>query len=170
METSADTQEVESENKKEEDDATQERGGVKRQREDEDLEKDKDEKSDRVDPSSAPDPEEPEKFDESAMKSDFEEQFSPPEDDVTVTLDRCESIEERERDSVKSLAWCGILQLPGDRFRLFGAKRCLYSVFRTVLLSVSLLSLSLSLSHTHTHTCVHCPILSSSLPVCLIVT
>ena len=97
MEASTTSQE---DDKKEEEDDKQEGGGVKRQREDEDLEKNKDEKSDRVDPSSAPDPEEPEKFDESAMKNDFEEQFSPPEDDVTVTLDKCEWREEMERKKV----------------------------------------------------------------------
>ena len=68
-----------------EDDVTQEGGGVKRGLEDEEKEK----KTEKVDPSKAPDPEEPEKFDESAIKSDFEEHFNPPEDDVTVTLDRC---------------------------------------------------------------------------------
>ena len=72
-----------------EDDVTQEGGGVKRQLEDEDEAKKEEKKTEKVDPSKAPDPEEPEKFDESAIKSDLEEQFNPPEDDVTITLDRC---------------------------------------------------------------------------------
>lgn len=70
-----------------EDDVTKEGGGVKRALDDKEEEK----KTEKVDPSKAPDPEEPEKFDESALKSDLEEQFNPPEDDVTITLDRCES-------------------------------------------------------------------------------
>ena len=69
-----------------EDDITKEGGGVKRALDDKDDEK----KTEKVDPSKAPDPEEPEKFDESALKSHLEEQFNPPEDDVTITLDRCE--------------------------------------------------------------------------------
>lgn len=86
-----------SDKKEEEDEDSKEGGGVKRQREDEDSGDDRDRRSDKVDPSSAPDPEEPEKFDESAIKNDFEEQFKPPEDDVTVTLDRCkrESVNEK---------------------------------------------------------------------------
>ena len=79
------------ETKDEEENVTQEGGGVKRQHEDEEPKVDgkDDEKSDKVDPSKAPDPEEPEKFDESAIKNDFEDEFKPPEDDVTITLDRC---------------------------------------------------------------------------------
>ena len=95
METSEPTEEKEEESKAEEE-VTKEGGGVKRLHEDEDTKVDKaDEKTDKVDPSKAPDPEEPEKFDESAIKNDLEEQFNPPEDDVTITLDRCER--ERER-------------------------------------------------------------------------
>ena len=71
-----------------EDDVTKEGGGVKRPLEEDKSEEEK--KPEKVDPSKAPDPEEPEKFDESALKSDLEEQFNPPEDDVTITLDRCE--------------------------------------------------------------------------------
>ena len=69
-----------------EDDVTKEGGGVKRALDDNEEEK----KTEKVDPSKAPDPEEPEKFDESALKIDLEEQFNPPADDVTITLDRCE--------------------------------------------------------------------------------
>lgn len=100
-----------------EDDITKDRGGVKRKLEDEEEEK----KTEKVDPSKAPDPEEPEKFDESALKSDLEEQFNPPEDDVTITLDRCEW-ERREEDRdmvwkfrlVRNLSVCNCLH--GEHF------------------------------------------------------
>lgn len=82
-----DKDESKPDNKKEEEtDAKEGGGGVKRQHEDDDT---TEEKADKVDPSKAPDPEEPEKFDESALRNDIEEQFSAAEDDVTVTLDRC---------------------------------------------------------------------------------
>ena len=46
---------------------------------------------DRPDPSKAPDPEEPgEDFDESNVSVLAQDQFEPPEDDSTITLDRCE--------------------------------------------------------------------------------
>ena len=80
---------------KEDTDVTEEGSGVKRQHEDEDT---KGDKAEKVDPSKAPDPEEPEKFDESALKGDLEEQFKPPEDDVTITLDRCKRGGRRARE------------------------------------------------------------------------
>ena len=91
METGAkqeeDDKKTEETKNEDEDDVAQEGGGVKRELDDDNEEKEK--KTEKVDPSKAPDPEEPEKFDESAIKNEFEEQFSPPEDDVTITLDRC---------------------------------------------------------------------------------
>ena len=78
-----------------EEDVTKEGGGTKRAREEEEDEKEK--RSEKVDPSKAPDPEEPEKFNESALKSELEEQFSPPEDDLTITLDRCKRKKEAKK-------------------------------------------------------------------------
>ena len=43
----------------------------------------------RGDPTSAPDPEEPEKIDDNVIKSLKEEGFAGAEDDNTVTLDHC---------------------------------------------------------------------------------
>lgn len=60
--------------------------GVKRQREDDSRGR-KDSKA--KDPSSAPDPEEPEKFDENVFGTVTDDIFKKAEDDNTVTLDPC---------------------------------------------------------------------------------
>ena len=44
----------------------------------------------KPDPTKAPDPEEPEGFDESEMAVLSGDQYEPPEDDSIITLDRCE--------------------------------------------------------------------------------
>lgn len=46
-------------------------------------------RSGQDDPSKAPDPEEPEKFDAEKFQSEVEGGFKPPEDEKVVTLDPC---------------------------------------------------------------------------------
>ena len=59
--------------------------GVKRSREE-----DGERGGRRPDPTRAPDPEEPEGFDEGEAGTLMGEEFRPPEDDSIVVLDRCE--------------------------------------------------------------------------------
>ena len=54
----------------------------------------------RADPSRAPDPEEPEGFDETEAGNLMGEEFQPPEDDNVVVLDKCKNRRERERETV----------------------------------------------------------------------
>jgi hypothetical protein len=48
-------------------------------------------REEKVDPTKAPDPEEPEEnFDSEKFQSDADQGFKPPDDDSTITLDSCE--------------------------------------------------------------------------------
>lgn len=74
--------------------------GSKRPREEErerDRDRDRDRERDRgsrrhPDPTNAPDPDEPDEFDENVMRGLVDDQFQQPEDDSVVTLDRCEYV------------------------------------------------------------------------------
>ena len=72
----------------------EQRGGVKRYREDdrdwrqEGRDRGEGRSRDRADPTKAPDPEEPEGFNESEV-SLMEEEFRPPDDDSVIVLDKC---------------------------------------------------------------------------------
>ena len=63
--------------------------GSKRPRDDGDRERDT---RRQPDPTNAPDPDEPEEFDETVLRSLVDDQFQQPEDDSIVTLDRCECL------------------------------------------------------------------------------